>query len=150
MSDFMGSAHIISQNEMRDKAQKAINQQAWAAEDAANAAKRANADASNARAELAEVRNKLAQTEEALTLEKQNTQKLAEALEDHKVINEIAQKEMTARYQNLKLQYSALEQDAQDTTAKHNALAEKYNEARRQFAELNDKFNNLNDAVQKL
>ena len=32
----MGSALIASQNEMRDKAQKAINQQAWAAEDAAN------------------------------------------------------------------------------------------------------------------
>ena len=108
MSNFMGSAIIASQNETRDKAQKAINQYAWAAEDAANDAKRASADAAHTRGLLEKANAKIAAIENELTIEKQKNRELTEKLEDHFVVFEAVKEEMTARYKKLHAKFIEL------------------------------------------
>ena len=78
MSNFMGSAIIASQNQMRDSAQKAVNHYAWAAEDAAQAAKNAH----NTAAHLKRLANMQANTIENQEITIQNQEKSIKSLQN--------------------------------------------------------------------
>ena len=108
MSNFMGSAIIASQNQMRDSAQKAVNHYAWAAEDAAKDAANARGEAAHTRELLEKANAKIAAIENELTIEKQKNRELTEKLEDHFVVSEAVKEEMTARYKKLHAKFIEL------------------------------------------